>query len=73
MVERNPYEERSVYIQEHAWSEGFEHLAVCVAQLTSDGRFLTVNEQMCGVIGQPRRDLLEKSLNELFFARRVMA
>jgi PAS domain S-box-containing protein len=66
MVERNSYEERNVYIQEHGWSEGFEHLAVGVAQLTLDGRFLTVNEQMCGVIDQPRRDLLEKSLKELF-------
>lgn len=65
MLECNSHEERNVYVQEQTWSEAFEHLPVGVAQLTLDGTLLTVNERMCEVIGQPRRDLLGKNLNEL--------
>ena len=66
MLKRNSYKERNSYVQEHTWSEAFEHLAVSVAQLNLDGRLLSANEHMCELIGLPKRDLLEKSLNDLF-------
>ncbi len=66
MLERDPHEERNVYVQEHTWSEAFERLAIAVAQLTLDGRLLSANTQMCGIIGQPETKLLEKSLDEFF-------
>ena len=66
MLERDPHKVRNVYIQEHTWSEAFERLAVAVAQLTLDGELLSANTQMCEIIGQPERMLLEKSLNEFF-------
>ena len=66
MLKRNSHEQRDVYVEERTWSKAFEHLAVSVAQLTLDGRLLSANKQMCEVIGQPKRDLLEKSLNEFF-------
>src|SRR5277367_2990108 len=68
MLEHDSHEERNVYVQEQAWSEAFEHLAIGVAQLALDGRLLTVNERMCEVIGLPKRDLLKKNLNELLLS-----
>jgi len=68
MLERHSHEERDAYVQEHTWSEAFEHLAVGVAQLTPDGVLLTANELMCEVIGKPKRDLLEKRLDELLLS-----
>jgi PAS domain S-box-containing protein len=66
MFKPDSYEERNIYVQEHAWSEAFEHLGVSVAQLNLDGRLLSANEQMCELIGRPKRDLLEKRLNDFF-------
>jgi PAS domain S-box-containing protein len=66
MLKRDSHEERNVYVQEHAWSEAFEHLAVSVAQLTPDGRLLSANEQMCEIIGRPKREVLDRNLNEFF-------
>ena len=68
MLDRDSHEERNVYVQEHTWGEAFERLAIGVAQLTLDGRLLSANTQMCEIIGQPERKLLEKSLNEFFLA-----
>jgi len=64
MLRRDSHEKREMYVEEHTWGDAYEHLAVGVAQLTLDGRLLSANEQMCGVIGRPRRDLLEKRLDE---------
>jgi PAS domain S-box-containing protein len=66
MLKRDSYEERNIYVQEHTWSEAFEHLAVSVAQLNPDGRLLSANQHMRELIGLPKRDLLEKSINDLF-------
>jgi PAS domain S-box-containing protein len=66
MHKPDSYEERNIYDQEHTWSEAFEHLGVSVAQLKLDGRLLSANEQMCELIGRPKRDLLEKRLNDFF-------
>jgi PAS domain S-box-containing protein len=66
MLKRNSHEQRGVYIEELAWSKAFEHLAVSVAQLTLDGRLLSANRPMREAIGQAKRDLLGKSLNEFF-------
>jgi PAS domain S-box-containing protein len=66
MLKRDSYEEQNIYVQEHTWSEAFEHLAVSVAQLNLDGSLLGANERMCELIGQPKRDLLAKNLNDLF-------
>lgn len=66
MLKRNSHEQRGVYIEELAWSKAFEHLAVSVAQLTLDGRLLSANKPMREAIGQAKRDLLGKSLNEFF-------
>src|SRR5277367_507683 len=66
MLKRDSYEEQNIYVQEHTWREAFEHLAVGVAQLNLDGSLLSANEQMCELIGQPKRDLLAKNLNDLF-------
>ena len=67
MLKGNSHEQRDdVYVEEVAWSKAFEHLAVNVALLTLDGRLLSANKQMCEEIGQAKRDLLGKSLNEFF-------
>jgi PAS domain S-box-containing protein len=66
MLKRDSYEEQNIYVREHTWSEAFEHLAVSVAQLNLDGSLLSANKQMCDLIGQPKRDLLAKNLNDLF-------
>lgn len=66
MLKRNSHQQRDVYVEERAWSKAFEHLAVSVAQLTLDRRLLSANKQLCEAIGRPKRDLLGKSLNELF-------
>jgi PAS domain S-box-containing protein len=66
MLRPDSPEEQDVYVREHTWGEAFEHLAVSVAQLTLDSKLLSANEQMCEVIGRPRRDVLGKDLNELF-------
>ncbi len=69
MLEREVHGEQSVSRQENTWSDAFESLAVAVAQLTLDGKLLSVNRQMCDVVGQARRDLLQKNLNELFVSQ----
>jgi PAS domain S-box-containing protein len=66
MLKRTSHEQQDVYVHERTWSEAFENLAVGVAQLTLAGRLLSANKQMCELIGQPKRNLLEKSLNEFF-------
>jgi PAS domain S-box-containing protein len=66
MLYRESNKESNGYVQEHAWSQAFERLAVSVAQLTLDGTLLSANTQMCEILGQPERKLLEKSLNEFF-------
>jgi PAS domain S-box-containing protein len=66
MIKSDANEKRHVHGQEHAWSEAFEHLAIGIAQLTLDGRLLTANEHICEVIGQPKRALVGKRLDELF-------
>ena len=66
MLERDSHEDRNVYVQERAWGQAFERLAIGVAQLTLDGRLLSANMEMCEIIGQPERKLLKKSLNEFF-------
>ncbi len=66
MLERDSHEERNIYAQEHTWGEAFERLAVGVAQLTLDGKLLSVNTQMAEIIGLPEGKLLKKSLDEFF-------
>ncbi len=66
MLKRNSYQEQDTHVQEQTWSDAFEHLAVSIAQLTLEGRLLSVNKQMCELIGQPEKELLAKSLNDLF-------
>ena len=67
MLKRNSHEQRDgVYVEELAWSKAFEHLGVNVAQLTLGGRLLSANKQMCEAIGQAKRDLVGKSLEEFF-------
>ena len=66
MLEREVQEERSAYRQELARSEAYESLAVGVAQLTLDGKLISANAQMCDLVGQPRRELLKRSLSQLF-------
>jgi PAS domain S-box-containing protein len=66
MLDRDSHEERNIYVQEHTWGEAFEHLAIGVAQLTLDGKLLSVNTQMAEMIGQPEGKLLKKSLDEFF-------
>jgi len=65
MFKRNAQEEPA-YIQEHTWSEAFEHLGVSVAQLTLDGRLLSVNSRLCEVTGRSKKDLLERNFREFF-------
>src|SRR6202167_1105613 len=66
MLNRHSHEQRDAYVEERAWSKAFEHLAISVAQLTLDLKLLSANKQMCEAIGQPKRDLLGKNLNEFF-------
>ena len=69
MLKRNSHEERDVYVEELAWSKAFEHLGVNVAQLTLGGRLLSANKRMCEAIGQAKRDLVGRSLDEFFYPR----
>jgi PAS domain S-box-containing protein len=66
MFERESDDERDGDLLEPTRGAAFETLAIGVAQLTLDGRLLSANAQMCEVIGQPERNLLEKDLNEVF-------
>jgi PAS domain S-box-containing protein len=66
MLKRNSQQQRDVYVEEQAWSEAFEHLAVSVAQLTLDLKLLSANKQLCEAIGHAKRDLLGKNLDEFF-------
>jgi PAS domain S-box-containing protein len=66
MLEREVQEEQSAYRQELARTEAYEGLAVGVAQLTLDGKLISANAQMGEVLGQPRRELLQSSLSQLF-------
>ncbi len=66
MLEREVHEERRVYTQELTRSEAFEFLPVGVAQLTLDGKLISINKQMCSAVGQPGRELLHRNLDELF-------
>jgi PAS domain S-box-containing protein len=66
MLKRNSYQEQDIHVQEHTWSDAFEHLTVSVAQLNLDGRLLSANKQMCELIGQPKKELLAKSVSDLF-------
>jgi PAS domain S-box-containing protein len=63
---RNSHEVGDIYLKQRALGEAFEHLPVSVAQLKLDGTLLSANQQMCVTIGQPARNLLEKSLEEFF-------
>jgi PAS domain S-box-containing protein len=65
MLERDSYKQRDLYVQEGAWKDAFEHLAVGIAQLTLDGRLLSINEQMCEVLGRPKAELIDKHLSEV--------
>jgi PAS domain S-box-containing protein len=65
MLERQVHEEQSTYSQEFTRGDAFESLPVGVAQLALDGRLLSANEAMCDVLGQPRSELLQKSLSQL--------
>lgn len=66
MLKHNFRAQRDAYVEERTWSTAFEHLAVSVAQLTVDRELLSVNKRMCELIGQPERNLLQRSLNEFF-------
>ena len=66
MLKNDKHAKGTVKALNHAWGEAFEHLAVGVAQFTLEGRLLIANEQLCKIIGQSKRDLLEKPLTELF-------
>jgi PAS domain S-box-containing protein len=54
------------YKQEHLRADAFNLLSVAIAQLTLGGNLLTVNDQLCDVLGRPRKDLLEKNFREIF-------
>ena len=66
MLKHNSYAQRISYGEERTWSKAFQHLAVSVAQLTLNGELLSANEQMCELIGQPEKNLLQRGLREFF-------
>ena len=66
MLKHNSHAQRDFYAEERTWSKAFEHLAASVAQLTIDGELLSANKQMCKLIGQPEKNLLQRSLKEFF-------
>src|SRR5689334_14145873 len=66
MLKRNSHKEQDAYVQEHTWSEVFEHLAVSVGQLTLDCRLLTANSHLCELLGRSKQELIQKDFKELF-------
>jgi PAS domain S-box-containing protein len=66
MLKRNSHEERNAYAQEQTWGEVYEHLGVSVAQLTLAWRLLTVNSQMCELLGRSKQELLQQDFREFF-------
>lgn len=45
----------------------FEQAAVGIAQVALDGHILTVNQSLCEILGYPREELLERSIQEITY------
>jgi PAS domain S-box-containing protein len=44
--------------QEQRWAATYEHAAIGIVEIDADGRFLRVNEAICGITGLSREQLL---------------
>ena len=45
----------------------FEQAAIGITQVALDGRFLTVNQRLCEILGYPREELMARSFQELTY------
>jgi PAS domain S-box-containing protein len=44
--------------QEERWKATYEHAAIGIVELDAEGRFLRVNEAICGIVGGSREEIL---------------
>lgn len=56
---------RRIAESEYKFRTTFEHVAVGMAQIAPDGRFIDVNDSLCMILGQPREVLLKVSLADI--------
>jgi PAS domain S-box-containing protein len=54
-LDRNQHDLRE---QEERWNATYEHAAIGIVELDTDGRFLRVNEAICSITGMSREELL---------------
>ncbi len=45
----------------------FEQAAIGITQVALDGRFLTVNQRLCEILGYPREELMARTFQELTY------
>ncbi len=48
--------------QEERWKATYEHAAIGIVEIDAEGRFLRVNEAICGIMGLDREELLGQRL-----------
>jgi len=57
--------EASLRRSEFRFRGTFENAAVGIAHVDLDGRWLRVNEKLCGIVGYPREEILRKKFHDL--------
>jgi PAS domain S-box-containing protein len=68
--------------QEERWNATYEHAAIGIVEIDAEGRFLRVNEAICGIVGGSREELLgwklfgrthpeDRDLDEELYRRQV--
>ncbi len=57
--------EQALRISEERFRATFEHAAVGIAHIATEGRWLSANQRLCQIIGRPREELLTKSFGDI--------
>jgi diguanylate cyclase (GGDEF)-like protein/PAS domain S-box-containing protein len=59
--------EAALAAQERRFRATFEQAAVGMAHVAPDGRWLLVNDRLCAMVGYPRDELLQKTIQEITY------
>lgn len=65
MTAPSPSERSDAQDSDELFSATFEHAAVGIANVATDGRFLRVNDSLCELLGLPREKLLQSSFDDI--------
>lgn len=57
--------EEELKISQQQFKGAFDHSAIGMALVSSDGRFLSVNESVCEIVGYCEKDLLRKTFQDI--------